>query len=199
MNELYEEYKDLSQEEIDKSFLLACKYGQLEKVKYLLTSPEIFIHADINLKYMNTHSYPLIYAAKAGHLDVVKYLLEQPNIDIQINNGASFGYACHQGQLEIAKYLLSNIKYKNSIDLNEVIEYGFSNALASKQNSVLEYLIFELNIERSGYIKDYLEQYSDNDFKNYIEGLFNKREMKEFLEKELIYDNIIKKSSKLKL
>jgi ankyrin repeat protein len=199
MNALYEEYKELEQEEIDKSFLLACKYGHLDKVKYLLTSPEIFLHADINVKYMNTYSYPLIFAAKEGHLDVVKYLLEDPDIDIKTNNGAAFCYACHQGQLQIAKYLLSNQKYRNNVSLNEAIEYGFSNALANKQNSVLEYLIFELNIERSGYITEYLKQYSNNDFKNYIEGLFDKREIKKSLEKELICDKIINKPSKIKL
>lgn len=203
MNDLYEEYKYLNQDELNKSLLLACKYGWLNKVKYLLTSPDLSNHADINTKYVNIHSYPIIFAAKEGYLDIVKYLIDEPSLegtlDVKTNEGAVLGYACYQGQLHVAQYLLSNPIYTSQINLDANLEKGFSNALVNKQNKILEYLILELNIAKDGYIEEYLKQYSNNEFSAYIENLFAKREIKQFLEEELDCNKLIERPIKFKL
>jgi ankyrin repeat protein len=203
MIELYEAYKDLHQDELNKSLLQACKHGWLDKVKYLLTSPELSNHADINVKYMNIHSYPFISAAKEGHLDIVKYLINDDSLkdklDIKTNEGAAFGYACYQGQLHVAQYLLSNSIYRSQINLEANLEKGFSNALVNKQNQILEYLVLELNIAKDGYIDEYLKQYSNDEFSSYIENLFAKREIRQSLEKELGLNKLMDKPIKFKL
>lgn len=203
MNELYAEYKDLEQTELNKSLLLACKYGWIDKVQYLLTSSELSNHADINTKYINTHSYPSIFAAKEGHLDIVKYLLESSDLkvklDVKTNDGAIFGYACYQGQLHIAQYLMSNPIYLSQINLKDNLEKGLSNALVSKQNKILEYIILDLNIEKVGYIAEYLKEYTNDEFTSYVESLFAKREIKQSLENELAHNKQADKLIKFKL
>lgn len=47
--ELYEKYKDLSQEVLNNIFLGACFQGDLEHVKFVLTYPGLKNHADIHI------------------------------------------------------------------------------------------------------------------------------------------------------
>mgnify|MGYP003415881926 CR=1 FL=1 len=73
------------QENINKELIEACKNGDLDKVRYVLTSPELSVHADIHasvseesddndfIKHLAEE--PLFQAAKNGHLSIVKYLL----------------------------------------------------------------------------------------------------------------------------
>ena len=75
--ELKEKYKKLNQEELNKQFINACVQGQLEIIKYLLTSPELTEHADIHSR----NDLGFIWACRCGHLEVIKYLIIDMNID----------------------------------------------------------------------------------------------------------------------
>ena len=48
--ELKEKYNKLNQEELNKQFINACKDGNLEIIKYLLTSPELKEHSNIHTR-----------------------------------------------------------------------------------------------------------------------------------------------------
>ena len=81
-------------------FSWACMNGQLEVVKYLLTSPNLKEHADIHAE----DDWGFRWACSEGHLEVVKYLID----DFQITRTQ-----------KIEEFLLENNKYNifNMFDL----------------------------------------------------------------------------------
>jgi hypothetical protein len=93
----------------DSVLYWACNYGDLKFVKYLLTSPELKEHADIDT---GGFGYALQHACAAGHLNIVKYLLTSPELKrhakLNIGEIPPFYYACSSGQLEVVKYLLTS-------------------------------------------------------------------------------------------
>lgn len=73
-----------SQKEINKLFLKACKEDDIEMVKYLLTSDEIVVKAQLNITKKSGFSndkkegfYPLIQAVQYNSKKVYKYFLEE--------------------------------------------------------------------------------------------------------------------------
>lgn len=105
------DYSLLNQHEINAEFLEACKNGHLVIVKYLTTSPELTVHANIDCNF----SEGFRWACHYGHLEVVMYLLTSPEIveagyqhaDIHAENELGLLWACTTGNLEIVKYLLT--------------------------------------------------------------------------------------------
>ena len=79
--ELKEKYKKLNQEELNDQFIDACAQGQLEIIKYLLTSPKLKKHANIH----DRNDWGFIGACEQGRLEVVKYLIIDMNIDKTIH------------------------------------------------------------------------------------------------------------------
>ena len=98
--ELKQKYKKLNQEELNEQFIDACENGQLEVVKYLLTSAELTEHANIHAR--NDEGF--IWACRYGHLEVIKYLIIDMNIDKTI---------------QIEKYLNEN---KDNENVQQAIE-----------------------------------------------------------------------------
>lgn len=74
---LYEQFKCLSQEELNREFITACRIGEFDTVKYLLHSDELKEHADIHTK----NDYGLIRACQNKHLDIVRYFIFDINIE----------------------------------------------------------------------------------------------------------------------
>ena len=70
-------YKKLNQEELNDEFIDACRDGNLNIVKYLLTSAELTEHVDIHAENDSGFSW----ACDRGHLEVVKYLIIDMNIE----------------------------------------------------------------------------------------------------------------------
>lgn len=61
------EFKSISQKELDAKLIEFCHVGDLDKVRYLLTSPELTIHANVHAlgdtpfyKAMNNKNYEII-------------------------------------------------------------------------------------------------------------------------------------------
>lgn len=131
--------------------LIACQEGHLDIVKYLLTSPELTEHADINHKDSddwNALSLAIFY----GHLEIANYLLQNPKIKIYINNKNKIDpiiLACQEGQLEILQYLLNNSKLQNdlTIDCKYIINLLFK---ASKNGylEIVKYLLTDSEIRK---------------------------------------------------
>jgi ankyrin repeat protein len=114
---------DTEQERLYEELMLACRTGDLDEVKYLLTSPELDEHATINIYNYKDISSPLTEACWNGHLEVVKYLLTSPELkekaDIHFKDDQALNFACYQGHLDVVKYLLTSSDLTEHAKLND--------------------------------------------------------------------------------
>ena len=154
--------KNNLQQTINKEFLDACKAGDLNQVKYLLTSPELKIHADIHAK----KDLGFQVACGNGHLEVVKYLcsaeLRESGIEYPRMNGYSdyaLTFACERGQFQVVKYLLTFPKLEKHAHLHvkEDIEFSnldsaFHNACKSGNLEIVRYLLTSPELVGHAYI-----------------------------------------------
>lgn len=200
MHPFYEEFKDLSQKELNHRYINACNQGNLEVIRYVLTSPELKHHADIN----TDNGFGLQAACEYGDLTIVKYLIHSPELkeniiingnidegflgacllddqrgfrlveylltspelkqhaDINIDNGQGFIVAVNRNNLKLAKYLTSSPDLTTHINPHTKDDLAFmlimQNALLEDKNlDILNYLIFDLNIQKTEKIGVLLE------------------------------------------
>ena len=113
-----EQYQHLNKNELKNELLYACRYGYLDIVQYLLTSPDLKKHVDIHCKTPSGWD-ALIFACINGHLDIAQYLLTSPelkehaNIYHKNNDGDNaLMFACINGHLNIIQYLIIDMNMK---------------------------------------------------------------------------------------
>jgi len=180
-----------------KGFFEACERGYLDIVKYMLTSPELKEHADIHAK----NDYALVLAINFEYLDMIEYLLFSPELkehaDVNAHNFTPIESACYNGSVNIVQYLTTHEKLKEKTCANPSIERGLIGAFLAKQNPIMEYLIFDLKIEKNDFLKSLLEK-SKKDFSDSVKKMFSIRDLKNDLENNLVED-IEKKTKKVKL
>ena len=90
----------------DTPLHLACMNGNLDVVRYLLSSRRANLEARDN-----SGNTPLHWACWCGRLDVVRYLLSShgANLEATDNNGQTpLHLACGRGDLDVVRYLLSS-------------------------------------------------------------------------------------------
>ena len=75
--EFHKRCKDFSKAQINSVFLECCHNGNLERIKYVLHSPDLREHADIHAHYDSGFGY----AAQFGHTEVVEYFIFDMNIE----------------------------------------------------------------------------------------------------------------------
>jgi phage pi2 protein 07 len=94
-------------------------------------------------------------------------------------------------RMEIVKYLLFSPELTEHINIHDYKDKAFETALRAQKMDILEYFIFDLNIQKTEYIEDYIYEFS----KWEVEDMFNRRELKTSLDNELsVNDNNIKKN-----
>jgi hypothetical protein len=175
----------LAQYQIDELFLESCESGDLDTIKYLFTSPNIFYRPDIYYTDDNFHDC-LTLAASNDHLEVVKYLLYSNDLNenpmFSRNHYGYLSFICESEQFDMADYL----REKEIFDpIEAFIE---THKEATKPNLLSQYLIINCNIPITDEIK---EMISD---KPLIAQIFEKRELnKELREKLDISDDTNKK------
>lgn len=123
MNFYYAEFKDKLIPELNTALIKACFDGELEKVKYLLTSHELKFNAQAQCHDGDYDlSFPLKQAAFNGHFEIIKYLLTSPDLnehaDIHFENDDAFYIACTRGHLDIIKYMLTSPELKEHADIS---------------------------------------------------------------------------------
>lgn len=114
----YSFYKrmEIKEENLNQGLELACIFGHLDIVKFVLNQEYINKKADIHYE----NDIAILKACKHGHIEIVKYLLESPelkhhsNIHIEVNEIKDYPFmlAAEYSQNEVVKYLLS-LKNKN--------------------------------------------------------------------------------------
>lgn len=64
-------FKQMNSHQLNNELFNSSLWGDLEEIKYLLTSPDLKEHADIHAQDDNA----FIWAAGSGHLDIVHYFI----------------------------------------------------------------------------------------------------------------------------
>jgi hypothetical protein len=104
---------DLSQENLNKELYKAAQNGDLDYIKYLLTSTELKLHADPNLN----GNYCFKLACRSGHLDTVKYLFSDENTKLKLSTDRLIIdgtlEAADNNQIEILDYFRNQAKINN--------------------------------------------------------------------------------------
>lgn len=102
-------------------FRLACSYGRLNIVKYLLTSNELTKHADMHAN--NDIGFRM--ACGNGHLDVVKYLCESEDLkdhpDVRAEEDTGLTWACSSGWDSVVSYLIEELDVYNTRNIRDII------------------------------------------------------------------------------
>jgi ankyrin repeat protein len=106
-----------NQEALSLMFIGACLDGDLDKVRYLLTSPDLKEHAKVSHnKYQG-----FLEACERGYFEIVRYLLSSPEInehaDINANEGQALAIAIGYDHREIMEYLLFSSDLKEHADI----------------------------------------------------------------------------------
>lgn len=102
---------------INFEFRWACQNGDLDKVKYLLTSTDINVHADIHAQ----DDYGFRLACANGHLEVVKYLLTSPELKEYADIHKGFRCACINGGFKILNFFVYDMNLQLSLDVRRKI------------------------------------------------------------------------------
>jgi hypothetical protein len=141
MNSLYAKFKNLNENELNVALFTSCRCGNLEEVKYLLTSSELDFHA-------NPQSYShagFNLACSEGHLEVVQYLLTSPELKLHANIHANEHDYVHTPFVHAVKqphvlyYFILELNIERKIYIDEYLHY-FPN-----ENIVSLFEIRELN------------------------------------------------------
>lgn len=152
---------DLSQENLNRELYKATQVGDLNYVKYLLTSSKLQFHADPNLN----DNRCLKYACQFGHLNIVKYLLNDSNIQLNTpiktlttdcvfkaadnNQVAILDYFRNEARVNIP-YSEEDLIQENLIILERVCVFGFLETVdyILKNPNVKNYVLDEKTLFR---------------------------------------------------
>jgi ankyrin repeat protein len=120
--------------------------------------------------------------AHYGQLDSLKYLFanysENELLQKNLKEGDILSHACMGGSLDIIKYILNDENLKQHVDIHIYGDNPFKSAYRQGKKNVMEYFIFDLDIELSKDIKEVVETDSDA-FK-----MFSVRELAKSLEQD---------------
>jgi elongation factor P--beta-lysine ligase len=123
MNKFYKKYSHLSKDELNGNLIASCKNGDLDAVKYLLTSPELKLHADIFCQ----DYYCLITAAWSNHFEIVKYLLTSPDLtykaNIHANEDRVFKVSLSHENKDLMMFLIHDMNIQKTKHIKKALKY----------------------------------------------------------------------------
>ncbi len=182
-----DKYRSMSQEELNSELLNACDNGDLEIISYVLTSPELNIHANIHY----SEGLALFCGINQENLEVVKYLLSSSELkehaSIQNKNNQALGISCYLANFELVKFLLSAPELKEHADFFAEKAHFFKLCCEQESYEIIHYLIFEYNLEKTEDIQQYLNAYPSPSwtFLDKVRDMFEMRDFKVKLENSL--------------
>lgn len=124
-SELYLNYVEMTEKEINQSFMNACRDGNLKAIKYLLTSSELNIKANIDFN----DNQGIFLASLHGHLEIIDYLLTSKDL---INH--------------------ANIYAQQSLSIKTIINNVIN---TPETYPLFDYLVFNYKIELNEDIKEF--------------------------------------------
>jgi len=75
----YSRFKNATQKQLDECFIDACTFQRFDEIKYLLTSPELKIHADVHT--LEDIGFAHLSGDKPGGKEIIEYLIFEYNIE----------------------------------------------------------------------------------------------------------------------
>ena len=217
----FEDLKNYLKDDNDKKFNIkeniynildgAIYGGQIEMVDYLLTSPRLKQHANINID----NDKPIYYAAdfefhyapgKHQNNEVIKYLLTNPKLKQHANPNViyhlPFQEACRHANIEIMDMLWNLKGFDRNLSLYSLNANGQSTFELACNNTHqdLEPIIYLLNvckIQEDINIKNFIKNNQDNEvviyYMNYIEKKKNYDNLTTELKNEKVTTEKVKK------
>jgi hypothetical protein len=150
--------------------------NSVDIVSYLINEPKI----NHSIKFVSKCYLAGLEAAKHGHTEVIKALLnlesETNNRDI-LANGLILEHACNNKQYNLIKYLYTTPELNGGFNKDNCFKY----VCIKKDFDVLRFFVFDLNIEKTQIISDFLNK---NEYQE-IENLFELRKLNQHLNVEL--------------
>lgn len=201
---------------------ICCAKDRLDSVKFLLTSPDLSKHANINYNNFG----PLKYACKKNNWKIIEYLVASPELkekafihrtlwsEIDSNNINLIKYllnnvsnpylsealeivfvqACQNGNLDTVKLVVTSKELKANTNIHSCIEEAFCKALRAENKDILQYLIFDLEIEKTRKLKDiihdelYMGKSNIKEVAQQVNNWFILREVNKQLSQELVIE-----------
>jgi ankyrin repeat protein len=192
------------------AFLIACGSGNLESVRYLLTSNDLEKKADIH--FMSDTA--LSKATAGGFLEIVEYLTASPELTDHISKPLSFNSALTQAvnnssinpltqvneRLQIFEYLLSSPKLTTHADVHSDKDMLIKFLCRRNNTEFLEFIICNMNMEKTDYVKQYLSEptvdLNEKSCIDYAEKLFKLRDLNNKLNINLNDSSTLEKKKK---
>jgi hypothetical protein len=117
--EMYNKFKDLSQEELDNQVVDFGRNGELETVKYLLTSPDLSRHANITNELLEN-------VCNNDQVRVFELLLSlKKDIDIHAEEDSLFYSAFSNYAVEIIRYMVFDLNIEKTEWIKEHMSYFY--------------------------------------------------------------------------
>lgn len=179
--------------ENESALRMACSQGFINIINYILNSPDLKDHANPDIPGLSI----IETATYNGRLDVIKYFLNHPKFEassLKQITGHPLVMASGHGFLDIVQYFLTEPKFKDLTDLHANKESAFKFACSNEQFTIIKYYIFDMNIEKSENITNWLLN-RKNDFTIEVDRLLVIRELNKDLNIELDEN----KSNKMKV
>jgi hypothetical protein len=157
---------------------------------------------DKNVHYYYNMGTRLITFCDEGNLEAIKYMLNSKSLNLDyidlfnrpLGNGTNsiilecFKNACRHGKLNVVKYLTTSEDLPIHINVKELSKQKIG-GLTIKGYEVMQYLIFDLNLERKECFMLFRKEF---------EIFFEKKKLKNDLESELTENNtLINKRQKI--
>jgi hypothetical protein len=166
-----------SQITLNKAFLECCKTGDLDGVRYMLTSTDVQIRPDFTYPDDRTGHDGLSYAGVYGNLDIIKYLLFSPelkNNDYYAEPISTYlHFICHNEQFHVADFLVEKKIFDPLKVFTEILFHE------NKFGELAHYLIINCDIPITPEVKKVI------DCSTFIAEIFEKRELNKELKSEL--------------
>lgn len=135
-------YTTFSQEALTNSLRAASKIGDLDLVKYLLTSPELEQHADI-------HAHDECIFTEAclwGNLEIVEYILSSPDLiahghtypNVHESEDCGFRWTCEADHLDIIQYLIFDREIQLTLSITKFLHDELNNSNKLGNSAVLK-------------------------------------------------------------
>lgn len=193
-NDYYQKYHSSTSKQLGMTLTSACKTGDLELAKYILTSLELDNHADIHA----IEDVGFDWACFNGHLDLVKYLVASPdlkeNILVSANDYGGLNSACLSGYLDVVKFLFEFIEPQLP-NIDDIIVEACTKAAINKHYDVISFIIVDKNMRRTEDFNDWLKKHPDEQ----IEKILMLRDLNKILNNELGIDEKSNDIKKMKL
>lgn len=131
----------MNKNSLNQTYIQACEQGDLELIKFVLTSKELKKHAD---PYLLNDSC-LSIACKNNYIEIVQYFLTTNELErifnIHADNEKPLLTACSYGNNDIVQYLLTSKELKEHATLNKNNNKILIAVCKSENINLLDYLL----------------------------------------------------------